>query len=989
MILIQGFFSNYPWVLWSLGLGGILVFCSLLARTLKDGRIWPIVLATVFGLVFMLPPNDPDGPRRPGPDGVMGNKDDEGSLEGKLKRGIDLQGGTILVYQVDTSKVTSAWSPTEMDRMIAALSKRVNPAGTLDVTMRPMGGDRIEIILPAADPQEVQALQDRITQMGQLEFRILASEKHDGAMGNHAIEKAREKLSKDADINLVVGRQRYQWVKVFDQTEIGEFGKTPGETVALQDGYVLSLVPDETMHVTGEYLTRSEPGQDNQLRPAVRFRFNATGTRRFAKLTRTYQPEPDDFQYRLAIILDNKVMSAPVINSPIEGGDGIIEGGREGFKLEKVEELVAVLNAGKLPAMLIQTPISKDTVTTTLGEETIRKGTRAILIAMVIVPVFMLCYYVFSGLVANIALLLNLILILGFMGFSQSTFTLPGLAGLALTIGMAVDANVLIFERIREERERGSSLRQSIRNGFDRAWLAIFDSNLTTIITGAILYWLGTDQVKGYALTLIIGLASNLFTAVFVSRTIFEIWERNGWIKELRMFHLIKTPTFDYVTPRYYFITGSAVVIGVGLIVVVARGTNLLDIDFTGGTAISVELTDTTKGPDYVRDEAELAGLPDVKVERLIPEGATKDESMFLVRTTMQDQDQVRKLITQHFHGKLQKLATVRITDDGWNVEPIEEPKPDAAEEVDKEKTAETQPQDKPAVPFAGGHRVKIKLNRPVGRDAVAAKIDQAIRAEGVSDPSLHYSLRVGELEKLTAQNFILETSRDVESLKPKLAASLESDPIYQRENNFKSQVAGETRTKAIMAMVLSWVAMVFYLWFRFKNVSYGFAAVVALVHDVLVALGFVALGGWIGGAVPGLASLLLIDDFKIDLTVVTAFMTIIGYSVNDTIVIFDRIREIKGKSPHVSPDMINQSVNQCMSRTILTSLTVIMVLLIMFIFGGPGLHGFSFAMLIGCVSGTYSTIFIAAPILILFAGKTKTATIPKGVQFEGAGARA
>jgi SecD/SecF fusion protein len=190
-------------------------------------------------------------------------------------------------------------------------------------------------------------------------------------------------------------------------------------------------------------------------------------------------------------------------------------------------------------------------------------------------------------------------------------------------------------------------------------------------------------------------------------------------------------------------------------------------------------------------------------------------------------------------------------------------------------------------------------------------------------------------------------------------------------------------------AMVLSWAAMVVYLWFRFKNVSYGFAAVVALVHDVLVALGFVAVGGWIGKTIPGVASWLLIEDFKVDLTMVTAFMTIIGYSVNDTIVIFDRIREIKGKSPFVTADMINQAVNQCMSRTILTSLTVIVVLIIMYIFGGPGIHGFSYAMLIGCLSGTYSTIFIAAPILIVFAGKPQGATNSKGLQYQSATARA
>jgi SecD/SecF fusion protein len=953
---IESFLTAYPWVFWLALITGFVATGWALTRWMRDDRIWFVLLTTILGLLFMLPPKE------------------------KLKLGIDLSGGTILVYQVDTAKASSTFGQTQMNQMVAALSQRINPAGTTDMTIRGMGGDRIEIVLPAADPQRVQALQDRVTQMGQLEFRILANEKHDGELGNHAIRQAREKLAQESDINLEIGRTHYQWVKIHDPEHFHEGGGTPGEAAAIQDGYVLTIIPDETMRATGDELTRAEPTQDRQFRPAVGFHFDTIGTRKFARLTRQYKPEADEFRFKLAIILDGRVRSAPVINTPIEGGDGVIEGS---FTPTEVENLVAIFNAGKLPAMLIQTPVSKDTVTATLGEDTIRQGTRAILVAMIIVPVFMLAYYLFSGLVANIALLLNLILILGFMGFSQSTFTLPGLAGLALTIGMAVDANVLIFERMREERERGSALRQAIRNGFDRAWLAIFDSNLTTILTALILYWLGSDQVKGFSLTLMVGLVTNLFTAVFVGRVIFDVWERKGWLKELKMFHLIKPPTFDYVTPRYYFIGVSSILIVLGLIVVVVRGTDLLDIDFTGGTAISVRLTDKTLGSDYVRQEAENAGLPNVKVERLIPEGALIDESLFLVRTTMQDQNEVRQRITSRFMNDLNKLATVNVVD--WTVDSPEAS--DESKESKPEESKHTAADDKGGL--ENGARVRIALNRDVSREALAAKIEQALIAENLSDPQLHYSLRTAEVDALSSKNFILKTTRDPDVLRPKLTASLLADPIYERENNFKSQVANETRYKALWAMALSWAAIVAYLWFRFKNLSYGFAAVVALVHDVLVALIFVAVGGWLGAIMPGVASWLLIDDFKIDLTIVTAFMTIIGYSVNDTIVIFDRIREIKGKSPNITPQMINDSVNQCMSRTILTSLTVILVLTIMFIWGGPGVHGFSFAMLIGCLSGTYSTIFIASPILILFAGQAAKTTAAKGVQFQGAAARA
>jgi SecD/SecF fusion protein len=954
--------AAHSWVTWGIIVGLYMIACMALSNWLRDNRVWLIVGATVLGVVAMTPPGE------------------------KLKKGIDLKGGTILVYQIDTAKTPGGF--TEMDKMVGALSKRINPAGTLDVTLRPMGGDRIEIIMPAADPQQVKSIQEKITQMGQLEFRILANEKHDGERGNNAIRQAREKLTKESDVNFQLGRQSYQWVRAFKPEEfIGE--STPGERVALQEikdeVYVLTLVPDEQMYVTGGELSRSDHATDEQMQPAVSFTLNSIGARKFARLTRRYKPEPDQFQYRLAIILDDRVMSAPVIRGPIPGGQGQITGGADGFKAAEVEDLVHILNSGKLPAMLIPTPLSKDAITATLGEDTIRKATQAIVVSMIVVPIFMFVYYWFCGGVANVALLLNLILILGFMGFTQTTLTLPGMAGLALTVGMAVDANVLIFERMREEQERGSSLSQSLRNGFERAWLAIFDSNLTTIITGVILWWLGTDQIKGFAVTLIFGLVANLFTAVFVTRAILEIWLRRGLLTKTTMLHLIKVPSFDYVTPRHYFMVGSGVLIAVGVTITAIRGTNLLDIDFTGGTAISVRLTDKSKNAGFVRAEAEKV-LQNVRVERLIPEGASETDSLFLVRTTEQDQEAVRLAIRKKFHDELKILAVPTVAEADWQVESIPPAQEEANKDASKTKEKDAQPQPER---FAGGWRINMKLNQAVNVESLSDKINAVLRAKELSDPALHYSLKpVGGATDVAA-SFVLETKQDPGALRQELLAALELDPIFERENNFKSQVAGETRGKAVLALVLSWVAMIIYLALRFKNVSYGLAAVVALVHDVLVALSFVALSGWLYGAVPGLASLLLIEDFKIDLTVVTAFMTIIGYSVNDTIVIFDRIREVRGKSPHVTSDMINLSINQCMSRTILTSLTVIVVLLIMFVWGGPGIHAFSFSMLIGCLSGTYSTIFIAAPILILFAGQRQGAAGSKSVSLQGVAARA
>ncbi len=264
-------------------------------------------------------------------------------------------------------------------------------------------------------------------------------------------------------------------------------------------------------------------------------------------------------------------MSAPVINSEIRDS-GIIEGGPQGFKAKEVEHLINVLRAGSLPASLNPTPLQEEKVGPTLGEDTIAKGICAIWVSMLVVPIFMLVYYRFAGLVATIALVVNMILLVGSMAFMQATFSLPGLAGLALTIGMAVDANVLVFERMREEKERGASLAQQIRNGFNRAWITIFDSHVTNFLAAVVLYMVGTEEVKGFALTMMIGMAWNLFTAVFMSRVIFEYCYSKGWLKKVTMLKMMDKTNIDFIGPRYYCMAGSLILIVLGLVATYIRG---------------------------------------------------------------------------------------------------------------------------------------------------------------------------------------------------------------------------------------------------------------------------------------------------------------------------------------------------------------------------------------------------------------------------------
>ena len=278
---------------------------------------------------------------------------------------------------------------------------------------------------------------------------------------------------------------------------------------------------------------------DDRLQPAVSFEFDPRGATRFGRLTHEHRPEEGGaFRYQLAILLDNLVMSAPELRAEIRDR-GIIEGGPQGFKQKEVQHLIQVLRAGSLPASLNPVPLQEEQVGPTLGEDTIAKGVFAIWLSMLVVPIFMIVYYRFAGVVAVIALVVNMILLIGSMAFVQATFSLPGLAGLALTIGMAVDANVLVFERMREEKERGASLAQQIRNGFSRAWVTIFDSHVTNFLAALVLWAVGTEEVKGFALTMIIGMAWNLFTAVFMSRVIFEYCYKLGWLKKITMLKLM------------------------------------------------------------------------------------------------------------------------------------------------------------------------------------------------------------------------------------------------------------------------------------------------------------------------------------------------------------------------------------------------------------------------------------------------------------------
>jgi SecD/SecF fusion protein len=968
----------------------------------------------------------------------------------KLKLGIDLSGGTILVYEVFTN------ASFNMDELIASLKHRVDPEGVREIPIRKIGSNRLEIILPAAEADEVEDVKRMLTDVGALEFRILANRKHDAdvvdralAPGGRTRPPARYVWAKLGEVSTGTSprfttdtivdpiqtwkKNRYAGINVelvgkdssgVEQTAFVEIAKNTTNTLFLKRSHNLKTITSykveynpsdirggdpnsprpsdpiiredqvapgrversilcnlDRQGVTGKYLARVYSTQDERLQPAVGFVFNRQGARKFGQLTREHLPEEGGaFKYQLAILLDSLVMSAPSINSEIRD-QGIIEGGGQGFKAKEVEYLIKILQEGSLPASLNPEPLQEEKVGPTLGEDTIAKGVFAIWVSMLVVPIFMLVYYRFAGFVAVIALVLNMILLIGSMAFIQSTFSLPGLAGLALTIGMAVDANVLVFERMREEKERGAGLAQQIRNGFNRAWVTIFDSHVTQLLSSLVLWWVGTEAVKSFALTMIIGMLWNLFTAVFVSRVIFEFCYQRGWIKQLTMMKMMGKTNFNFIGPRHYCITGSVIVILLGLLAFYYRGPSMYNIDLTGGTLVTIRLNESdpevaklseAQRISFVREKA--GALPDVAIESLRV-GGDQRLSRFNIRTTELKTDKVKDVITKAFGPALQRVVMT-------------------ADPVKPIPVAPSAPADaKPTTPavasrFAGGQEVTLHFNTTAFHttqspaQVVSAVFSKVLSQAGITNPDSRFEIvapapTAEALPSAAAQKspeaLVLRTDLESEVVQAelkKLAVALQSDPdlLFEQITNFGSTVAGETRNLAWIATFASWLIIIVYLWFRFKSLTYGLAAVIAVVHDVLVTLGAVAVSYWVA-TIPGVHAFLKIEQFKIDLPMIAAFLTLIGFSVNDTIVIFDRIREIKGKTPYLTNQMINDAINQTLSRTILTSFTAWLVVLILYMVGGEGLHGFAFSLVVGFLSGTYSTVYIATPILVDWIG--------------------
>ncbi len=946
---------------------------------------------------------------------------------GTLKYGPEIIGGTNFIYEIDRSTAIEGQGEKVVAKDFQVpLSIRLNPSGTKEILIRPIGDDQIEITIPDVDPTEIANIKEIITNAGILQFRIVAN------ANDHRdiIDVATAQANSD-DQNIRLNRNVYLGDKVTNANRLAGLWRTLGRGVEIEGvreitGYQsgdlirnaqtgrlltppMSAKPNDFENwlssqnitsvdvllalekfgspyteVTGADLRTAKKEFSRTGGYQVNFSMSVGGAQKMRELTGANLPSPtSDFKRRMAILLDGTVLSAPNLNTTI-AGEGLIEGS---FTEKQVDFLASILNAGSLPGTLSKEPISENSIGASMGRDAITKSTYASIVSLLVTIALVLVYYRFSGVVATLGLLLNLGMIIAVMMLIRQPLTLSGMAGLVLSVGMSVDANVLVFERIREETEKKASSRMAIRNGFDRAWTTIFDSNLTTLITAVVLYFVGTEQIKGFAITLIIGLVISLFTAVFVTHKLFEIADRwkFAWLGMSDYVNSGKRALFgpgdiDFMGLRFACYTGSLILIALGLIATAIRGRQILDIDFNGGTSVVFSL-DKGLSPDKVRAIANQAfdkDEQDLPIQTSLTSVDMKDfekDSVYKLDVSIKDGKEVTSRLLKGFSSD----APARLVTFDLLVKPTADPTSPATPSATEAKaTKEVAVKTTVDLEFKNSKGAGLaKMNAAQVSEAfieAAAEVnttlvDAQIEMQPENATGWNRESGVGYADWIVSIPFDANKTTEITD---KLRAKLQSQPVFQSVSKIESRVATEMQQRAIAGLLLSLVFIVAYIWFRFQRIAYGIAAVIALIHDVLITLALIAISHWLFQPF----GFLLIEDFKVSLTIIAAFLTIIGYSLNDTIVVFDRIREVKGKSPNLTEKMINASVTQTLSRTLLTSSTTIIAILLMYIFGGEGIHGFAFCLLVGILVGTYSSIFVAAPILLWFVKREQAAKL-------------
>ena len=695
-----------------------------------------------------------------------------------------------------------------VEQALEIIRNRIDQFGVAEPIVLRQGDNQIVVQLPGIqDPDRAIAL---IGQTAQLEFKLVADAPN---VNLPALIQDAEKAGqwKEGEslkqLNLALQNRLPQGTEVYFEKEVDKTTKVESKIPILLESPILmtgSMVKDAQVRIGGNF---------NE--PYVALDLTTLGAQTFGQLTEK------NVGKRLAIVLDNNVRSAPVIKEEILGGHAQINGN---FTHAEASDLAIVLRAGALPAPV--KIIQNLTVGASLGQDSIKKGIFSGLLGALLVVIFMMIYYRLSGFIANIGMVFNILLLFVGLAMLGATLTLPGIAGIILTVGMAVDANVLIYERMREEFTLGKSIRAGVDTGFSKAFSSIIDSQVTTLITALVLFMFGTGPIKGFAITLTMGIIFNLFAVLFICRLIYDTLLDTRRLKHLNFLQILKRSNFNFMGVRKFAFTFSAalVLLGVLAMVQIIRGQANMGVDFTGGTLLQY---------------------------------------------------------------RAQQPFTLE------EVRPV----------------------------LRGNGFADADLQQVSNDNQLIIKIKRAEKEVGNESDRITSVLS----KNLTSKGFSLESKSEI-----------------------GASVSADLRSKAIVAIVLSMLGVVLYLALRF-DFRFGLAATAATFHDVLAVLGIC----WLVGK-------------EMDLLIITALLTLAGFSLNDTVVIFDRIRENVGKHEDLHFfEIINLSINETLSRSIITVLTVVFTVLTLFLFGGVTIHNFSFALLVGLFVGSYSSIFVASPLLV------------------------
>ncbi|NQZ75870.1 MAG: protein translocase subunit SecDF [Ekhidna sp.] len=706
-----------------------------------------------------------------------------------------------------------------------------------DITALLSGDETDSLATDDADSTQTAQLDSLISTRNSDLFELLVASPVKGGLLYNVADTAKiNRILQREDVQaLIPGTMKFLWdVQIKDK----------GEDLTGPD--LLELYPIRTNRggkatLTGETILSATASLNERAEPEVSMQMNASGSRVWGKMTR------ENIGQRIAIVLDNYVFSAPYVRGEIPNGSSSISGGFQ--TIEEAKDLANILKAGSLPA---PTTIVEDVVVgPTLGKVAQDQGLNSILVGLIIVIVFMVIYYAKGGLIANLALFFNVFFIMGILAQFGTSLTLPGIAGIVLTIGMAIDANVLIFERIKEELRNGAGLKAAISSGYSKAYWSIFDANVTTLIVGIILFTMGQGPVKGFAITLMIGIVCSFFSAVFITRVIVEAFSKKGDSAKISFANAfsrnaLTNLNFEFLSKRKLAYVFSSIFIGIGIVAMIIKGITL-GVDFKGGRSYVITF-DQPKAPTAIKTS--LSGYFDDAGTEVKTFGA----------------DNILKITTSY--------------------------------KIDDESD-----------------------------DADAVVREELIK--GLSETT--GLLYIEDGSQLGENNFTISSSSKV-----------------------TATIADDIKNSSYKSGIIALICIFLYIVFRFRKWQFGLGAIVALFHDTLFVLSAFAIANLLG------------ISFEADQVFVAAILTIIGYSINDTVVVFDRIRENMGiKSGSELIPVFNESLNNTISRTFITSLTTLIVVLVLFLFGGAALQGFSFALLIGIIVGTYSSIFIATPVVI------------------------